>query len=64
MNQWSYVRVASSTIVGALPWSFVVDEFGLVEPVEVVGQGVVVGVAAAVDGAVDACFGESFGVAN
>ncbi len=53
-----YVRAAHSTIVGALPWSFVVDEFGLVEPVEALGRGVVVGVAAAADGAVDACFGE------
>ncbi len=40
MNQWIYVRVAHSTIVGALPESFVVDEFSLVEPVEAVGQGV------------------------
>ncbi len=59
-----YGRVASSTIVGALPGSFVVDEFGLIETVETVGKGVVVGVAAAADRAVDAYFGEPFGVAN
>ena len=51
-------------VVGAFPWSVVVDEFGLVGAVEAFGEGIVVGVAVAADGAVDAGFGESFGVAD
>ena len=40
------------------------DELGLVETVEAFGERIVVGVAAAANGAVDAGFGEALGVAD
>jgi len=41
-----------------------VDEFGLVEPVEALGQSVVVGVASAADRSDGSGLGQSLGVAN
>ena len=48
----------------AAPGSAVADEFGLVEPIDRLGQSVVVGVAAGPNGVHDAVFGEAFGVSN
>ena len=44
------------------PWRATVDEFGLVEPVDGLGQGVVVAVALGAHGRLDASLGQALGV--
>ena len=47
-----------------LPWPAPVDDLGLVQPVDGLGQRVVVGVAPAADRGSDAGFGKAFGIAK
>ena len=49
-------------VVEAAPWSFVADEFGLVEPVDRLGERIVATIADAADGRQETGLGEAFGV--
>ncbi len=51
-------------VVRAAPRPVPVDEFGLVEPVDGLGQGVVIAVRDGPDGGLQAGLGELFGVAD
>jgi hypothetical protein len=51
-------------VVDVLPGSSTVDQFGLVEPLEAFGQGIIVGVAYTPHAVDDAGFGQSFGISN
>lgn len=48
----------------AAPWAAAVDELGIEQAVDRLGQRVVITVANAADRRLDACFGKTFGVAD
>ena len=45
MIPWTHSAVASTGGVDVLPWALVTDQLGLVQGVQSLGQGVVIGVA-------------------
>lgn len=64
MNQATHSRVASSSDSTVFQWRPTVDQFGLVEAVDGFGQGVVVGIALATNGRLDAGLCQSLGITD